>query len=155
MPTTFFRAFLLLIGFAAFFFLLWEPHLEGRNRDSTVFDVYFRDPFLIFAYMGSIPFFISLYFGYKVLGYMGKNSIFTQTEFNDLRAIRYCGYALTGFVLVGEIMISMSESDDRAGGVFLGALIGLGSATMVAFATMLERIWRKANAHKTEATIPD
>ena len=46
-----------LFGIAVLTFMLWEPHLEGRNAHATVFQIYFNDPFLAFAYVASIPVF--------------------------------------------------------------------------------------------------
>ena len=57
-----------LFGIAALAFLLVEPHLEGRNAHATVFQVYFHDPFLAFAYLGSIAFFAAVFQALKVLG---------------------------------------------------------------------------------------
>ena len=57
--------------------LLWEPHLEGRNVNATLFEIYFKDPFLAYVYLGSIPFFVGLYQAFKVLGYIGQNKTFS------------------------------------------------------------------------------
>jgi hypothetical protein len=35
-----------VVGGAVFVFLLWEPHIEGRNAHATLFQIYFNDPFL-------------------------------------------------------------------------------------------------------------
>ncbi len=47
------------LGIGALGFLLWEPHLEGRNAHATTFEIYFHDPFLAYVYVGSIPFFVA------------------------------------------------------------------------------------------------
>jgi hypothetical protein len=49
--TIFLQVVLVLIGMAALAFLLWEPHLEGRNVHATLFEIYFKDPFLAYAYV--------------------------------------------------------------------------------------------------------
>ena len=61
------QATVVLIGMAALAFLLWEPLVEGRNAHATLFEVYFEDPFLAYAYIGSLPFFIALYHAFRVL----------------------------------------------------------------------------------------
>lgn len=38
--------FTVLVGVSAFAFMLWEPHIEGRNAKATLFEIYFKDPFL-------------------------------------------------------------------------------------------------------------
>jgi hypothetical protein len=52
--------------------------------------------------------------------------------------------AMVAFVAGGELFIMSSDSDDRAGGVFMGILITFGALVIVAVATMLERIVRDA-----------
>jgi hypothetical protein len=62
-----------LIGIGALVFMLWEPHLEGRNVNATPFQIYFQDPFLAYAYLASIPFFLALYQAFQVLGHARKS----------------------------------------------------------------------------------
>jgi hypothetical protein len=52
----FLQVVIVLIGIGVLAFMLWEPHVEGRNAHATVFEIYFHDPFLAYAYIGSIPF---------------------------------------------------------------------------------------------------
>src|SRR6185369_9307607 len=68
----FLRFALVLIGFGALALLLWEPRIEGRNAHATLFEIYFKDPILAYAYVASIPFFIALFQAFKVLGYHGR-----------------------------------------------------------------------------------
>ncbi len=51
----------MLTGTGALALMLWEPHLEGRNAHGTIFEIYFKDPFLAYAYTASIAFFVALY----------------------------------------------------------------------------------------------
>src|SRR5882757_4418154 len=67
-PTKFLQAVIVLIGIGALALMLWEPHIEGRNAHATLFEIYFKDPFLAYAYIASIPFFVALYQAFKVLG---------------------------------------------------------------------------------------
>lgn len=66
----FLRIALALVGAGAVVFLLAEPHFEGRNVNATVFEVYFKDPFLAYVYVGSIPFFVGLSQGFRVLWFL-------------------------------------------------------------------------------------
>src|SRR5882672_7673262 len=119
-PTIFLQAVIVLIGIGALALMLWEPHIEGRNAHATLFEIYFKDPFLAYAYTASIPFFVALYQAFKVLGYAGQNKVFSQEAVKALRTIKFCAIVIVGFVAVGEIFIMLGESDDRAGGVFMG-----------------------------------
>ena len=138
--TLFLRAVLVLIGIGALALLLWEPHIEGRNAHATLFAIYFKDPFLAYAYVASIPFFVGLYQGFKVLGRAGQNEEFSPSAVRSLRTIKYCAIAIIGFVAGGELFIMLGDSDDRAGGVFMGILITFGSIVIAAAAAMFERM---------------
>lgn len=146
----FLQAVTVLIGIGALAFMLWEPHIEGRNAHATLFEIYFKDPFLAYAYIGSIPFFMALYQAFKVLGYAGQNQVFPQTAVKAMRTIKYCALAIIGFVAVGETFIVLGESDDRAGGVFMGLLITIGSIAIAAAAAKFERILQSAVTIKSE-----
>src|SRR3989441_4048735 len=142
--TIFLQVVIVLIGIGALALMLWEPHIEGRNVHATLFEIYFKDPFLAYAYIASIPFFVALYQAFKVLGYTGQNKIFSQSAVKALRTIKYCAIVIIGFVAVGEIFIMLGNSDDRAGGVFMGILITFGSIVIATVAARFERILQNA-----------
>src|SRR6266540_2929288 len=122
--TIFLQIVIVLIGIGALALMLWEPHIEGRNVHATLFEIYFKDPFLALVYVGSIPFFVALYQAFKVLGYAGQNKIFSPAAVKALRTIKYCALAIIGFVVLEEIVIMLNHgNDDPAGGVFMGVLI--------------------------------
>ncbi len=75
--TIFLQIVIVLIGIGALALMLWEPHTEGRNAHATLFEIYFRDPFLAYAYIASISFFVALYQAFKLLGYAGSNTVFS------------------------------------------------------------------------------
>src|SRR5258706_10242964 len=104
-PSLFLRAVLVLIGIGALAFLLWEPHIEGRNAHATFFEIYFKDPFLAYAYIASMPFFVGLYHACKVLGYAGRDKEFSRSAVSSLRTIKHCAILLVGFVAGGEVFI--------------------------------------------------
>jgi len=149
-PILFLRAVLVLLGIGAFAFLLWEPRLEGRNAHATTFEIYFKDPFLAYAYVGSIPFFVGLYHAFKVLGYAGGNKEFSRSAVSSLRTIKFCAVALVGFVAVGEVFILTNQSDDRAGGVMMGVFITFASIVVATAMAVLERTLQNAVDMKSE-----
>jgi hypothetical protein len=148
--TVFLRAVLMLIGIGTLAFLLWEPHLEGRNVQATLFAIYFKDPFLAYAYVAAIPFFVGLYQAVKVLGYAGRNREFSPLAVSSVRTIKYCAIALIGFVTIGEAFIMFGDSDDRAGGIVIGAFIFFASAVVAAAMIVLERALQNAVDLKSE-----
>ena len=146
----FLKAVLVLIGIGALALMLWEPQIEGRNAHATPFEIYFKDPFLAYAYVASIPFFVALYQAFKVLGYAGQNKVFSQAAVRALRIIKLCALAIIGFVAGAEVFIMLHNSDDRAGGVFMGILITFGSIIIAAAAAIFERILQNAVDLKSE-----
>ncbi len=115
----FLQAVIVLVGIGALALMLWEPHVEGRNAHATPFEIYFKDPFLAYAYVASIPFFVALYQAFKVLGYAGQNKVFSHEAVKALRTIKYCALALIGFVAVSVVFMVFAEDDDRPAGVFM------------------------------------
>jgi len=149
-PTIFLQVVIVLIGIGALALMLWEPHIEGRNAHATLFKIYFKDPFLAYAYLASTPFFVALYQGLKVLGYIGQDKAFSQATVKALRTIKFCALAIIGFVALGELFIMLGNSDDRAGGVFMGILITFGSAVIATAAVVFERVLQSAVDIKSE-----
>src|SRR5216117_2522309 len=109
--TIFLQIVVVLIGIGALALMLWEPHIEGRNKHATLFEIYFKDPFLAYAYIASIPFFVALYQAFRVLGYAGKNLVFSQPAVKAMRTIKLCAIAIIGFVVVGEVFVL--KHDDK------------------------------------------
>lgn len=135
----------MLVGAGALAFMLWEPHIEGRNAHATLFEIYFKDPFLACAYIASVPFFAALYQAFRALGYVGQNRTFSQATVKALRTIKYCAIVITGFAVAAEAyLFIVRPGDDIAGGVFMGILITLGSLVSAAAAARFERILKNA-----------
>jgi len=148
--TIFLQAVIVLIGTGALALMLWEPHLEGRNAHATLFQIYFKDPFLAYVYIASIPFFMALYQAFKVLGYVRQNMIFSQATVHSLRTIKYCAIAIIGFVTVSVVFMVFGDKDDRPPGVFMRILISFPSIVIATAAAMFERILQNAVDIKSE-----
>ena len=146
----FLQTVIVLIGIGALALMLWEPHIEGRNKHATPFEIYFKDPFLTYAYVGSIPFFVALYQVFKVLGYAGQNKVFSQEGVKALRTIRYCALAIVGFVAVSVIFMISGDRDDRPAGIFMRILIAFPSIVVATAAAMFERLLQNAVDMKSE-----
>lgn len=143
-PTAFLQAVVVLIGIGALAFLLVEPHIEGRNAHATLFEIYFKDPFLAYVYFSSTPFFVALHRTFKVLGHIGQGQAFSPETAKALRAVKFCALAFIGLVALGVLFIVLGESDDHAGGVVMGILIAFGAAVVAAAASTLERVLQNA-----------
>jgi DUF2975 family protein len=146
----FLQVVVVLIGIGAAALLVWEPHVEGRNAHATLVQIYFHDPFLAYAYIASIAFFAALYQAFRVLGYVRQDKVFSREAVRALRTIKVCAIAIIGFVAGAEMFILLSNSDDRAGGVFMGVLITIGAVVIATAAAMFERMLENAVAIKSE-----
>jgi hypothetical protein len=141
----FLQALVALIGAAALFFLLWMPQVEGRNANATFFEIYFKDPFLAYVYVGSIPFFVGVHQAFKALGYVRQGQGFSPTTAKALQTIRYCAIAVVGFVVGAFVFIMSDPSDDRAGGVFMCLMVISLSLAVAHAAGRLERLAARKN----------
>ena len=136
----FLQVVVVLIGIGILGLLLWEPHLEGRNVHATTFEIYFKDPFLAYAYMGSIPFFVAVYRAFGLFGHVRRNGTFSQVTLNALRVIKGCAMAIIGFVAGGVIFIIVfGDRDDRPAGLFMSLLIAFAASVIATAAAMWAR----------------
>jgi hypothetical protein len=150
--TIFLQVVIVLIGIGSLALLLWEPHIEGRNAHATLFQIYFNDPFLAYAYTASIAFFVALYQAFKLLGYVGRGEVFSQRPVKAFRTIKYCAMSLVGFLVGAEayFFIVMRGKDDIAGGVMMGLLLIFVSAVVATAAAVFERTLQSAVDLKSE-----
>src|SRR6266403_4549693 len=144
--TIFLQVVILLLGVGVLALLLWEPQVEGRNVNATLFEIYFKDPFLAYIYLAFVPFFVGLYQAFKILGDARRNGIFSQHSMRALRIIKYCALTTAIFILGAEAYLSifMRSKDDIAGGVMMGAFIILVSAIIATAAAVFQRNLQKA-----------
>ena len=148
-PTVFLQVVTVLIGIGGLVLLLWEPQIEGRNAHATLFEIYFKDPFLAYAYIASIPFFVALYQAFKALEYVRQNKTFSQATVKALRTIKYCALAIIGFVAVSMIFMMFADKDDRPAGLFMRILIAFPSIVIATAGAMFERILQNAVDRKS------
>lgn len=139
----------LAIGVLAF--MLWEPRIEGRNIGASSFEIYFNDPFLIYAYATSIFFFIGAYKTFVLLGYIRRNEVFSGQAVSALRTMKYCASVIAVLVAAAlAYLFIIRPDDDIAGGVAMGLFTAFVCAVIAANAAMHEKIWQKGIDMKSE-----
>jgi hypothetical protein len=99
------------------------------------------DPFIAYAYAGSVSFFTALWQAYRILGYVGNGDLGRAAEIAV--AMKYCAIALFVFAAGAEIVVSFSGEEDRAGGVFMGILVALIAIAIGTAATAIGSVLRK------------
>ena len=150
--TTFLQVVIVLIGIIALALMLWEPHLEGRNAHATTFEIYFKDPFLAYAYVASIAFFVALYQAFTLLGYVGRNEVFSLNSVRALRTIKYCAMSLAAMIgaAVAYLFIAVRGKDDIAGGMAMGLVMTFISVVIATAAAVFEKLLQSAVDMKAE-----
>lgn len=153
--TLFLRFVICLIAIGALIWLIWFPQLEGRAANLDLISIY-KDPLIIYTFIGSIPFFVALYQTFMLLGYIDGNKVFSQSSVNALRRIKYCAIAFGGFIVLGilyiriQYAISPVKDDDPAGVTSLGIFIIFGSIVIAAAFTVFQKLLQNAVDIKSE-----
>ena len=148
--TIFLQTVIVLFGVGTLVFLLWEPQVEGRNAHAMLFEIYFKDPFLAYAYFASIPFFAALYQAFRLLGHIERNEAFSQRSVRALRIIKYCAMVNIILIIVGVVFIMLGESDDRPPVFLIGGFAILFTVVIVAAVAVFERLIQSAVDIKSE-----
>ncbi len=145
----FLQVVIILIGIGVLVLMLWEPHFEGRNVNATLFQIYFNDPFLVYAYTASIAFFVALYQVFKLLGYIRRNEVFSQASVKALRTIKYCAMILVAFIIGAEgylFIVQRRVEEDIAGGAMIGFVMIFISVVVATVAAMFEELLQSQNS---------
>lgn len=152
--TLFLQLVIVLIGLGTLAFMLWEPHVEGRNAHATLFEIYFKDAFLAYVYVASIPYFVALHRAFRAVGYAGQNKAFTPETVNALRTIKLCAVVIIGFVVVSFAFMAFGDPEDRPPGVVMRVVLTFGATVVAVTSAMFERILKDALELKSEKDRP-
>ena len=155
--TVFLQIVIVLIGIGALALLLGEPHLEGVNANAGFFEVYL-DPFVVYIYLASIPFFLALYQAFRVLGYVGQNMAFSQAVVGALRKIKYSAFITTGAIIATDVFLlvharlypEIGAVDGPEGAIMLGLVAAFISVVIGTAAVVFERVLQNAVELKSE-----
>ena len=137
----FLRAVVVLIGIVAIAVMIRFPLTEGRAVNLDLFSIY-ADPFIIYGYLASIPFFIALYQAFKLLGYIGENKAFSPNSVKAFRTLKYCAITLSILIVVAVLYIMMfhAKDDDPAGFIAVDIVTTFASIVVATAASVFEKI---------------
>jgi hypothetical protein len=140
-----------LIGIVALVILIRFPLTEGRAANLDLFSIYF-DPFILYGYAASIAFFVALYNAFKLLGYVGKNKVFSPNSVKTLRNIKYCAIVLSILIVAAGlyIRIAHNKEDDPAGFLAICIVTTFVSIVVATAAAIFEKILQNAIDMKSE-----
>jgi hypothetical protein len=148
--TLFLKIVISLIGIVALVGMIWFPQTEGRAANLDLFSIY-KDPLIIYSFIASIPFFVALYHGFKLLSYVDQNQVFSEAAIKAVRNIKYCTITLSGFIVVGLLYIRLfAHGEDAAGPTALGMFTTFACVVIATAAAVFERLLQNAVDIKSE-----
>ena len=149
--TLFLKLVLSLIALVVFIGLLWFPQTEGAAANKNLISIY-TDPFILYIYIGSIPFFVGLYQAFKLLNLIDANKAFSQSAVNTLKNMKYASLALISFIILALIYIRFTAtgSDDPAGPTGLGILVCFAIAVVATAAGVFQKLLQNVVDIKSE-----
>ena len=148
--TLFLKVVILLIAIAVLAGMLWFPQTEGRAVNLDLPSIY-ADPFIIYIYIGSIPFFVGLYQAFKLLNFIDANKAFSQKAVNTLKTMKFASLSLIGFIAFALFYIRFfAGGDDPAGPTMLGICVSFAFGVIATAAGIFQKLLQNAVDIKSE-----
>jgi len=148
--TLFLKIVILLIAVSVLGGMIWFPPTEGRAINLDLMSIY-SDPFIIFVYIGSIPFFVGLYQAFKLLNLIDDNKAFSQLAVNTIRNMKLAALSLIGFIILALVYIRfIANGDDVAGPTMLGVCVALAFGVIATGASVFQKLFHNAVDIKSE-----
>lgn len=148
--TLFLKTVIVLLAIVIATCLVWFPQNEGRATNLDLISIY-SDPFILYIYLASTPFFVALYQAFKLLSYVDKNSIFSKAAITAVRNIKYCAITTCGLIVLSLVYIRFFvHGDDPAGPTMLGFIAILISIVIATSAAIFQKLLQNAVDIKSE-----
>jgi hypothetical protein len=148
--TLFLKVVLVLIAIGVLVGLLWFPQTEGAAKNLDLISIY-SDPFIVYIYIGSTPFFVGLYQAFKLLTFIEANRAFSQDAVNALKNIKLASLSLLGFIALALFYIRFFvRGDDPAGPTMLGIIVSFAVAVTATAAAVFQKLFQNAVDIKSE-----
>jgi len=108
-------------------------------------------PILIAMLVSTIPFYIALYQGFKLLNYIDKNQAFSELSIKALKNIKLCAITI-GFLYIAcsPLLFIIADRDDAPGVFTIGLVIIFASSVIATFAAVLQKLLQNAIDIKSE-----
>ena len=112
---------------------------------------YMLYPLVIGMYVSVIPFFITLYQAFKLLGYIDRNESFSELSVKALKNIKFCAMIISGlYVVLLPFVAMVAQMDDAPGLIFVGMVPIFAALVIAVFAAVLQRLLQDAIHIKSE-----
>lgn len=148
--TLFLKVVLLLIGLGVIAGMLVLPTSEGRAANLDLISIY-ADPFIIYIYLASTPFFVGLYQAFKLLNLIEANKAFSQAAVNTLKNMKFASLSLIGLIVLALLFIRFfAQGDDPAGPTALGIYVSFAFGVIATAAAVFQKLFQNAVDLKSE-----
>ena len=142
--TVLLKGVILLISIGTFVSLVWFPQTEGRAANLDLISIY-TDPFIIYIYIASIPFFVGLYQAFKLLNLIDVNKAISLGAVTTLKNMKFATLSLIGFIALAIFYIRFfMQGDDPAGPTALGIFMALVFSVIAAIAGVFQKLLQNA-----------
>lgn len=147
----FLKLVILLIAVRLLAGMIIFPQTEGRAANLDLISIY-KDPFIVYIYLASIPFFVGLYQAFRLLGLIDKNKLISPAAFAAVRKIKYCVISLPVLIILADIFIVLNANgDDFAGPVALSAYTTFACIVIATALAIFERYLRNSSANRSKS----
>ncbi len=142
---------IVLVGIVVLAILIRVPQTEGRAKNLDLFSIY-ADPFILYGYAASVPFFVALYKAFKLLGYIGQNRLFSPNAVKALKSIKYAAILLSILIVVAGLYIKIyhNKDDDPAGFLAICIVTTFIAVAVATAAAIFGKILQNAINNKSE-----
>ncbi|MGD7045991.1 DUF2975 domain-containing protein [Jeotgalibacillus proteolyticus] len=108
-------------------------------------------PIVIGLYLSVIPYFITLFQAFKLLGYIDKNQAFSLLSVKALKKIKYCALIISAvYAAILPFVFLVAQLDDAPGLILIG-MVPVGASFIIAiFAAVLQQLLKQAIDLKEE-----
>lgn len=111
----------------------------------------YHTPIWLGLYVGAVPLYIALYQTIKLLGYIDKNTVFSELSVHALKNVKYCALTISGLFLAGSPYIFHVADKDDAPSILAVALVIIGTSFVIATsAAVLQRLLQNVIDIKSE-----
>lgn len=130
--------------------MIWFPQTEGRATNLDLVSIY-ADPFIIYLYLASTPFFLGLYQAFKLLNLIDANRAFSQEAVNTLKKMKFASLSLIVFIALSLFYIRFNGvGEDPAGPTAIGILTSFAAAVIATAAAVFQKLLQNAVDIKSE-----
>lgn len=152
MSTVFLRAVILLIGAIVLALSIFAlPNMwQGQPTEIPLVS---HAVFLIMIglYATTVPYFIALWQGMKLLTLIDRNKAFSAASVLALRNIKHCAVIIAVLYVGGiPLLYPIAELEDAPGLILIGAAFACAPVAVAVFASLVEKLLQSAIEFKTE-----